>query len=253
MCIKMIVTDLDGTLLRTDKTISDYTLSVFKQCREKGIKIVIATARPLFGIADFTKVLENDGLIVTNGAFIYANDNIIHENVLPKEKSNTLLVELNQSPEVLKIGARKPNVYYTTKTTYEWDVLYDFSKPLDIDIAHISFRTEDTVFADNLIKKYSDFDIYRVTGENLYNVGVKGCTKANGVKILSAKMGIDLSCTAAFGDDYNDVEMLNNCGIGVAVDNAIEEVRAAADYICDSNDNDGVAKWLEKHIISGSL
>ena len=53
----------------------------------------------------------------------------------------------------------------------------------------------------------------------------------------------------AFGDDYNDIEMLRDCGIGVAVANAIPEVKTAADYICDTNDNDGVAKWLEERVL----
>ena len=54
---------------------------------------------------------------------------------------------------------------------------------------------------------------------------------------------------AAFGDDINDLEMVRNCGIGVAVGNAIETVKAAAKYICDINNNDGVAKWLEEYIL----
>ena len=53
----------------------------------------------------------------------------------------------------------------------------------------------------------------------------------------------------AFGDDINDLEMVKNCGIGVAVENAIDDVKAAAKYICGTNDNDGVAKWLEEHIL----
>lgn len=54
---------------------------------------------------------------------------------------------------------------------------------------------------------------------------------------------------AAFGDDMNDLEMVRNCGIGVAVRNAVEEVKRSADYICGSNDDDGVAKWIEEFIL----
>jgi hydroxymethylpyrimidine pyrophosphatase-like HAD family hydrolase len=61
---------------------------------------------------------------------------------------------------------------------------------------------------------------------------------------------ITLVETAAFGDDYNDKEMLRDCGVGIAVANAIEEVKAVADYICDSNENDGVAKWLDERILT---
>ncbi len=60
---------------------------------------------------------------------------------------------------------------------------------------------------------------------------------------------IGIDSVVAFGDDINDQEMVKNSGIGVAVANAIDEVKAVADYICDSNDNDGVAKWLEKNVL----
>ena len=60
---------------------------------------------------------------------------------------------------------------------------------------------------------------------------------------------MSFSNIAAFGDDYNDVEMLRECGIGVAVANAIDEAKAAADYICGDCDDDGTARWLEEHVL----
>ena len=74
-------------------------------------------------------------------------------------------------------------------------------------------------------------------------------TKYNAIKILVDNYGYTLNEIVAFGDDYNDVEMLRECGIGVAMTNAIEEAKAVADYICESNNDDGVAKWIEERIL----
>jgi len=77
----------------------------------------------------------------------------------------------------------------------------------------------------------------------------KNARKRNAIKEIANHFGVTLAETAAFGDDYNDIEMLQDCGIGVAVANAIDETKAAADLICDTNENDGVAKWIEENIL----
>ena len=77
----------------------------------------------------------------------------------------------------------------------------------------------------------------------------KNARKRNPIRDIAYYFGLSLDEVAAFGDDYNDIEMLRDCGIGIAVANAIDEVKAAADYVCDSNDNDGVAKWLEENVL----
>jgi hypothetical protein len=87
----------------------------------------------------------------------------------------------------------------------------------------------------------------RRVGEFILNV--QGVIKLNAMKILSAHFGISLADIIAFVDDYNDVSMLKNCGIGVDVENAGAVAKAVADFICDTNDNDGVAKWLKRGLM----
>ena len=71
----------------------------------------------------------------------------------------------------------------------------------------------------------------------------------DGIKSLATYFNINLVDIVAFGDNGCDIEMLRGCGIGIAVDNAIKEAKAIADYVCYSNDNDGVAKWLELNVL----
>ena len=70
-----------------------------------------------------------------------------------------------------------------------------------------------------------------------------------GIRHAAEYLNIDISQVAAFGDDYGDLDMIAGCGHGVAMGNAAEDVKAAAKYICDTNENDGVAKWLEQNVL----
>jgi len=249
----MIVTDLDRTLLRSDKTISAYTASVFRQCRERGIKLVFASARRPDGISELTKGIQADGIIATNGAFIYANDELIYAGTFPLAVSRVLLSELSASKEVTEFGVRTSQDRKYTSVAgsgQRTGIFYDFSTPFDKIASHLSFHTEDAAFAQRFMAKYPELVIYPVSGEGFYDVNPAGCTKANGIKRLAEHFGIALSDIAAFGDDYNDIEMLRECGIGVAVANAIDEAKAAANFVCDNNDNDGVAKWINEKILN---
>ena len=88
----------------------------------------------------------------------------------------------------------------------------------------------------------------RFTGEDLYMFANRNAVKWNAVKAVADFYNFRTDNLVVFGDDVNDLEMVKNCGVGVAVANAINEVKAVADYICDSNNNDGVAKWLEENL-----
>ena len=75
----------------------------------------------------------------------------------------------------------------------------------------------------------------------------KSATKRKAIEATAAYFGIFLSDVAAFGDDHNDIEMLRVCGVAVA--NAVDEAKAAADFCCGANDSDGVAKWIEERVL----
>ena len=77
----------------------------------------------------------------------------------------------------------------------------------------------------------------------------KGATKWNAIKKLLKYYRIETENTIAFGDDYNDLEMIKKCGVVIAMENGIAEIKDKAKYICGKNDEDGIAKWLEEHIV----
>jgi hypothetical protein len=92
-------------------------------------------------------------------------------------------------------------------------------------------------------------DMLRYTGEDLYRFANRDAVKWNAVKTVAEYFNINTESFIAFGDHYNDLEMLKKCGIGVVVKNAIDKVHFATKHICETNDNDGVAKWIEKHTL----
>lgn len=248
MNIKMVVTDLDRTLLRTDETISEYTAVVFGRCRNLGIKIVFATARSYESSQDYRITLNPDGDVVTGGCLVFSGRQLLHSYYLPNPQEAALLTELCAYPLVTRVSARSMNAAYSN-IPIEGRICIDFKYPLPEKLLHCSCRTNDGIFMKSIAARYPEFSFLHISGSDLYDINPKDATKFNGVKILSEYFNIDLSEVVAFGDDYNDVEMLKECGVGVAMSNAIDECKAVSDYICDTNDNDGVAKWLEERVL----
>jgi len=92
-------------------------------------------------------------------------------------------------------------------------------------------------------------DLYMVVShENTALIMHKEATKSKEVAALVAHWGIKQSEILAFGDDVNDADLLKYCGVSVAMDNAVEEIKTIADYICDTNENDGVARWINDYM-----
>jgi len=244
----MIVTDLDNTLLRTDETISDYTVSVFRRCRDKGIKIAFATARNLLSSAIYREIIDPDGDIVTGGCLILARTELLKSIFLPTVQSTMLLNELSRHPSIKSISARSLNQAYSS-IPIEGRICIDFSSNLPEDLLHCSCRTDDDRYIKSLANRYDDLSFLHVSDSDLYDINPKEATKSNGVKIIAEYFKIPLAKVVAFGDDFNDISMLKDCGIGIAMGNAIDECKEVADYICDTNDNDGMARWLETYLL----
>jgi Cof subfamily protein (haloacid dehalogenase superfamily) len=254
MNVKMIVTDLDNTLLRRDKIVSGYTASVFSRCRDAGIKIVFATARPVRAVAKWLDMgIQSDACIYHNGAVIHIDGEMFQETGIEHYFASKLL-KAAQQLDSMRIAVEINDMLYANFDAGAiWpDVEYamtDFGNLPKLPADKIIFITADKTEIGKIERLLGD-DLYWEISENeVLMVMNKNARKRNAVNALAAQFGIPLSEIAAFGDDHNDVEMLRECGVGVAVANAIDEAKASADYLCDTNDNDGVAKWLEDNVL----
>jgi len=248
--IKMIVTDLDGTLLRTDKTISEQSKTVLTQCRESGILTVYATGRG--GSADQVapKGLFN-GRITMNGAIAKSGEIIVHDCLIPYQSARSLLVACDKRK--MRITSEISGMHYSNFNVSDlWPYITDYrivdfsQHEMDAEKLYTPNPTpEERLFIEQMLPEELYFVVTADVNGYLGQIMHVGATKAKAVSALAKYWGISLSDIVAFGDDYNDIEMLQKCGIGIAVANAIDEVKAVADQICDTNDNDGVSKWLE--------
>lgn len=246
--VKMVITDLDNTLLQRDKTISSYTIDVFQRVRERGVLVAFATARSFDSSQEYRIMLNPDGDIVTGGCLIFAGRQLLQSYFLPEPQGAALLAELCAHPLIKRVSARSLSTAYSN-IPIEGRICFNFQSPLPEKLIHCSCRTDDSELMKSIATRYSDFSFLHISGSDLYDINPKNATKLNGVKTISEYFNIELVETIAFGDDYNDVEMLRECGVGVAMSNAIDEVKSVADHVCGDCDEDGVAKWIEANIL----
>jgi len=251
MSIKMIAVDLDDTLFRNDKTVSDRTVSALKKCREKGIKVVYATAR---GQSVHTLISPDlfDGFVRTNGAVAIAGDITVYSKLISTVKARNLLITADNAgiPIVVELkGLHYSN--FNVKEIWNWldhSEISDFGT-LDVEAEKIyalpKTKSETKLLENNLPK-----DLRLIsTRHNFTMIMHEDAGKYNAVAALAKYWGIKSAEIAAFGDDVIDMCMLEYCGIGIAMGNATDEVKSIADYICDTNENDGVTKWIEEHVL----
>jgi Cof subfamily protein (haloacid dehalogenase superfamily) len=245
MSIKLIATDLDQTLLKSDKTISDYTMIVLNRCRSNGLKLVFATARSIMDLPDDVRKLTADGLCLGNGSVLMAEEQVITRYFFESSIQNAIFAAFKREPSVYRFSAKSEDKsFYYGKSNNPLDILYDFPEDSTRQFSSIAVRSTDAESVLAILRQYQDIRYYCVTGEDLISVLPGNVSKWNGVKQLAEYWHIPIEDIVAFGDDYNDIELIQNCGTGVAVANGLMEVKAAADEICGTNEEDGVAKWL---------
>ena len=248
--IKLIVTDLDGTLLREDKTISGRTKSALRKCRDAGMRVACATGR---GIAE--RVIPDemiDASITFNGAVAKVGDAVAYNRLVPCLSARPLLVACAGCG--LKTASQFNGIHYSNYIVSDvWSFIttfkiVDFAKhDMDAEKLYMLVHDSDDVA---FIQEHLPEELYMtLSRDDMVMVMHKEATKSNALAALAEYWGINPSEIVAFGDDLNDVDMLSYAGVGVAMGNALEEVKAVADYVCDTNENDGVAQWLEENVL----
>ena len=247
----MIVTDLDKSLLRSDKTISEFTKTIFNKCKEKNIIIVFATARPIRSTKAFIQEIKPNAVIYHNGAIVIADQKELYCNKFSSEKAKILLKTIEEKyPEsTLSIDINdKMYTNFDTEVKMEYQKI-DFNNLPNFDVEKIiigSIPIEKIIETKQFIPK----DLYLQIDSGEFGVIMnKGVSKWNGIKELMKYYKIKSKEIVSFGDDYNDILMVKNCGIGVAMENGIEEIKKSSKYICKTNDEDGIANWINNKIL----
>lgn len=272
--MELFITDLDGTLLKKDKSISEYTIKTLNKLIEKGYNISVATARSLSSAKAILEPLNlNLPIVLNNGGFIY--DPVTNENLIANYMSNESTKEIVEkslekglNPFVHLEDHSNNRLYYSglfnhgEKDYYESRMKakdkrfqevkkYDFKNKKIITIFFIGEEQKLTDMYHYLKKNYSDlqYHLFLDVYSNYYWLEINhlNATKKNGINFLKSHLKIDkVTC---FGDNLNDISMFEVCEETYAVENAHIKLKEIAMGIIDSNENDGVAKFIESKVI----
>ena len=253
---KLILLDLDETLLHSDKTISDYSAQIFEQCRQRGILIGFCTSRGKPNIIPFERKINPDICICNGGAVIYRNGNLLHAVSFSIEETRALLktagTVCGSGCEITVDTIDKIfwNRHKDKSTDYADNSIYDDFRNFVQPAMKICVQTDDPEKAKEIAQSVPACDFLPFSDIPWYKFSPASATKESAILILCQNLGIFPQEILAFGDDFNDIGMLKLCGKGIAMGNAIPQVKATADDITKTNNEDGAAWYVEKEIFN---
>lgn len=248
--MKAIITDLDRTLLHTDKTLSAYTVAILQKCRDQDIAVMAATARPQRSMQDYDDLLHFQAITTMNGARIILPNRIL-ENGIAHASAKQILSQIITIPDVL-ISLETADGLFANAEIPEWNAKffpYFPSLPSHNTLYKILISSKKDIPFEKIENALTNDTYYTVADGHLVQIMSKKATKWSGIQSMLQFFGISPDDAVYFGDDQDDIQPIQMCGTGVAVSNAIPAVIRAANNITSSNDQDGVARYIEEHIL----
>ncbi len=247
--ISVLAVDLDETLLRNDGSVSPRTLESLAAWEASGRRAVIATGRPPRSARQIPPALHHLPCVCYNGAAIYQDGKAVYTRTMPADDVWQIVDALLTAMPGGRVGIEIDDVLYVNQPSERWghvhipDLLGMRPRPAakiimslrEYEQAVTSTASLPATAKALLSEKY-----------DLAQIMPTGSSKATALHHLMEMWAISMDHVAAFGDDVNDVEMVQEAGLGVAMDNAVDEVKAVADRITASNDADGVALVVEE-------
>lgn len=262
---RLVAIDVDGTLLRSDSSLSGATAAAIEQVQQAGIRVVLASARPPRGIRDLCRRLKLSSYQINhNGALIYdpvAHQVVGHKALSPAVARAVLDVARRVDPRV-DLGVEVIDKLYTeqgAKRLREHPATGAANAPvsslhglLDQPITKVLVLGEagslgqiQMILLDKLARRVA----LGFSHQYLLQVVAGGVDKAVALAKVAEHYGLTADQVVAIGDAPNDIPMMQWAGLSVAVANAWSDVRRAADFIVPSNDEDGVATAIVKHVL----
>ncbi len=269
--IAIIALDLDGTLLNTNKELSARNREALERASAAGIHIVASTGRFYGGMPAFIRELPFLRYVLTvNGAQVLdlASGELIYQSELPCAQAIEIMRYLDDFPviydcyqkdEAWMTAALKLHIDELVSSPHYVRMLHELRKPVPELKAFLAERGEDVQkvqlftnqpalrlrLMEELPRRFENLCVSSSVSDNI-EINQAHANKGEALLALGAHLGISRERILAFGDGLNDVSMLRDAGIGVAMENACAEAKAAADYITASCDADGVALGIEK-------
>ena len=252
---KMIVFDLDGTLLTSSGIISSATKGIIKHCKLKGYLIGYITARSRSKkVIHLLHGLPCDFIAFYNGALIYAEKKLLDSNTIPFHQAKSILLNLSRDHHsiIIDVNLEPWTFSNTSNKIYHRDTgtrkVCNLDDLPNIDVQRIRLKSDNLIFVP--LEKYINegcIFYHTISGDAI--IVHERANKSYAAKSASNYFGIPTNRMIAFGDDTCDIDLFNLVGTGVAMGNAIPELKTISNYVTETNDNDGIALWISKYLI----
>jgi Cof subfamily protein (haloacid dehalogenase superfamily) len=270
MMIKLIVSDMDGSILQPDLSISKRTIDAVRKAQQQGVIFTFATGRPDQLMKEYVDLISLQEPIISSNGSVIGNPfqlERIYEQGLDKETVNKALTYLEDHHISYMIYTKDGILCQENKRSRFFEdrnqSLPEKQRSTFIYHDHPASLLTNQIVNKILVIEYDPIryqEIYQVlkaldhvhiiqSQNHFIDINPIGVNKGDALERLANYYGIDIKETVAFGDHHNDIELMERAGIGVAMGNAVPEVKDAADDITDTNERDGVAKWIEEHIL----
>ena len=251
---KYIFLNVDGTIIdHSANCVPDSTKEAIKKLQENGHEIIISTGRPPSLFYNIDKILNVNSYIASNGRIVVYKGEMIINQCIDKE----VVINLANLAKENKIDLAFESITdYVLNTHYtdlpaKFSELYHLHHPEVYENYHLDHDVYQMIFfyKESDYKKYEDmFPTLSFHYSNEYGIDIneKDGMKDIGVKAIIEKSNLDIEDTIAVGDSFNDISMIEFAHLGVAMGNAVEPLKKAADMVADSVDNDGICKLFKK-------
>ena len=266
---KLIALDMDGTLLNSEKRITDNTKKALKEAEAKGVKVVLASGRPLSGITKSLEELDlfkgddyvlsfNGGMVINSKTEEIVTSSLLKGSDLKEIYKISKELDINIHAFSAKKGLITPKM--SQYTQHECDIngidatIMDFNDVEDNEDIVKIMMIDPQEKLDKAIEKlpkylYEKYSVFK-SAPFFLEFTNKEVDKGKGLKKLGEYLGIKQEEIIACGDAGNDLSMVKYAGLGVAMENATDDVKEAADYITLSNDEDGIVHVVNKFILN---
>lgn len=255
MQTKIVLVDLDLTLLHSDGSLSERNVAALKKCQERGILVGFCTSRGTTRVKEFADKVNPDIWICNAGACIYHKGNLLHAETFSIEETQELLKKAYQvcGPDAEITVDTLDDFFWNRRenksSQYFPEAKYNDFKNFHQPAMKFCVQTEDKEKATKIIAGHPNCSSILFSDIPWFKFSPKSASKENAVLFLEKYFGIPTSCMISFGDDFADIGMLKTTGVGVAMGNAIPAVKEIATAQTLSCDEDGVADYLEKNVL----
>ena len=259
--VKLIVSDMDGTLVDDDKNIDTEIFGLLPKLKAAGIRFVVASGRQYPSLRDdFREHIGDVVVIAENGAFVMDNGKELYSRCMTREEVHSCLDSIAKVEGALPLLCAKTCSYTDNSELYEHlkSPLFNYTMRLVEDL----YAVEDEVIKVSVIEHAGNgvahcYGLLRplldpalnlvVSGATCMDTGIRGINKGTAVKALQEMWGILPEETMVFGDQQNDMEMFEQAHYSFAMENAAAEVKARAQYIAGSNNSGGGVKAIREY------